>query len=241
MRPSSNVRAAMSLALLLLLAASVRTGSAAEARTAPAGKGMHYVYLIRHGFYDLDTTTTDEITHSALNALGHRQARLVGARLAKLPVRFHSLVSSNYLRARETADEISKAMRMPVQVDTLIHECTPTADRPDWMKNHTAEEIALCDSNVSAAWRKYFGPTPDADTHDVLVCHGNVTRWFVSRAIALDTSHWSRFDIGNCSITVIAVRPDGVSRLVTYSDVGHIPVPLQTWSGPGGGWKVPAK
>lgn len=241
MHHSTNLRATLSLALLLVLALPARPGFAADVPPASGGKGLHYVYLIRHGYYDRDTTSEDDRTHSALNALGHRQARIVGARLAKLPVHFRSLVSSDFLRARETAAEMAKLMHMPVQEDSLIHECTPTADRPDWMKNHTAEEIALCDSNVNAAWRKYFTPTPDADTHDVLVCHGNVIRWFVSKAISLDTTHWSRFDIGNCSITVIAVRPDGVARLVTYSDVGHIPVALQTWSGPGGGWKVPAK
>jgi hypothetical protein len=32
------------------------------------------------------------------------------------------------------------------------------------------------------------------------------------------------------------VRPDGSVRVVTYSDAGHLPVGMQTWSGKGGGW-----
>jgi hypothetical protein len=35
---------------------------------------------------------------------------------------------------------------------------------------------------------------------------------------------------------MIAVRPDGSIRLAMFSDVGHIPVEKQSWSGRGGGW-----
>ena len=101
----------------------------------------------------------------------------------------------------------------------------------------SAEGIAECEANLNAAWSKYFVPTPDADTHDLLVCHGNVTRWMVARALGMDLKSWTHFDIGNASLTIIAVRPDGSTRLVMYSDVGHIPVAEQTWTGRGAGWK----
>jgi hypothetical protein len=56
------------------------------------------------------------------------------------------------------------------------------------------------------------------------------------RALGADTKHWSDQDIGNASLSIIAVRPDGSIRLAMYSDVGHIPVEKQSWSGRGGGW-----
>ena len=40
--------------------------------------GVHYVYLVRHGTYDRDTTATDDRISNGLNALGHEQAKLVG-------------------------------------------------------------------------------------------------------------------------------------------------------------------
>ncbi len=104
------------------------------------------------------------------------------------------------------------------------------------MRGHSPESIARCDSNLSIAWARFMRPTPEADTHDVLVCHGNVIRWFVSRAMSGDTRRWADMDIGNASISLIAVRPDGTTRLVMFSDVGHLPVEKQTWSGRGGGW-----
>jgi len=71
----------------------------------------------------------------------------------------------------------------------------------------------------------------------VLVCHGNVIRWLTAHALGLDEKRWTHMDIGNCSLTIIAIRPDGSARLVMYSDVGHIPVDKQTWAGAGAGWK----
>lgn len=224
------------VALLLLLTTSLAAAQTTPA-PAPAPKGVHFIYLIRHGMYTPDTVNTDDRVSSALNALGHAQAKLVGKRLAKLPVTFHALVTSDFTRARETADDIGRLLHMTPVRDSLIHECTPRAENPAWMKNASADEIALCESHLAAAWARYLVPTPDADTHDVLVCHGNVIRWMIAKTLADDPTHCSRLDIGNCSLTIIAVRPDGVPRLVMYSDVGHLPLDKQTWTGRGAGWK----
>jgi serine/threonine-protein phosphatase PGAM5 len=213
---------------------------AADAPVPPKPRGVHFIYLVRHGVYDRDTVNTDDRVGSALNPLGHEQAKLLGERLAKLPVKLHALVSSDFTRARETADDMGQVLGMKAERDSLIHECTPTADRPDYMNNHTPEDIALCESNLQAAWAKYVTPTPDADTHDVLVCHGNVIRWMVAKALGMDSKAWTHFDIGNASLTILSVRPDGSVRLAMYSDVGHIPVEKQTWAGVGGGWRVRA-
>ena len=231
MKPRTNPRPVMFAAWLTLAAAC---GWAADA-PKKADPGVRYVYLIRHGTYDRDDKTDDRVGNG-LNALGHEQARLIGERLAQLPVKMTALVSSDFSRARDTADDIGCALGMTPARDSLIHECTPATERIDLMRNHTPDEIARCDSNLQAAWAKYMVPSPAADSHDVLVCHGNVIRWFVSRVLALDTQRWSRMDIGNGSLTVIAIRADGSARLVSFSDVGHLPVEKQTWSGRGVGW-----
>ena len=101
--------------------------------------------------------------------------------------------------------------------------------------------MADCLSNLQAAWTKYFRASPERDAHDVLVCHGNVIRWFVNRALANDVRHWTSLDIGNASLTIVAVQPDGTTRVVLYSDVGHLPVAKQTWAGRGAGWGTTAR
>ena len=157
-------------------------------------------------------------------------------RLKALPVTFTSLTSSDFTRARETGDDIGEILVMSVARDTLLRECTPNANRPDYMRNHSPEETALCESNLTTAWRKVMTPTPAADRHDILVCHGNMIRWLVSKALGMDTVRWPGMEIGNGSLTIIAVRPDSTTRLVMFSDVGHLPVDRQSWTGKGAGW-----
>lgn len=226
----------LSAAVLITLAALGLVSTPPTVRAQ--GSGTHYLVLVRHGIYDRDTTT-DEVSGNGLNPLGHQQAQLAGARLAGLPVRPTSLVTSPLRRARETAEDIGRSLRMKPETDPLIEECTPTSFRADYMRFATPSEIATCDSNLARAWAKYVVPTPAADRHDVLVCHGNVIRWFVARAVAENPARWPSMDIGNGSLTVIAVRSDGTVRLVTFSDVGHLPPAQQTWTGRGAGWSPP--
>jgi serine/threonine-protein phosphatase PGAM5 len=230
------------LVVLFVAAVSVATTAPARAQTPAAKKpsGTHYVILIRHGMYDSDSTVTDDAKGNALNALGHEQARLTGQRLKGLPVKIHALVTSPYLRALETAEDIGAVIGMKPVVDTLLHECTPRFEsRPDYTRLASDEEMAACETNLGAAFGRYFAPTPEADTHDVLVCHGNVIRWLVCKAMGIDPHNWRRFTIGNGSITALVVAPDGTLRMAAYSDTGHIPVEKQTWTGKGAGWMVP--
>jgi serine/threonine-protein phosphatase PGAM5 len=217
-------------------------GAAAALAQAPAtraGTGIHFVYLVRHGIYDRDSTATDDRVANPLNALGHEQARLAGERLAGLGVRFDRLISSELLRAAQTADDMGVSMNMKPSRDAALNECTPTTSNARIMAGEKPHEVAECDSARLLQWERYFKPTPDRDTYDVLVCHGNVIRWTWMRAVGADTRGWASMDCGNASLTIVAVRPDGSIRPVMYSDVGHIPVAKQTWSGRGGGWMRP--
>jgi broad specificity phosphatase PhoE len=229
------------------LAGSIAPANAAE-QTPGAGtekalppQGIRFVYLIRHGHYDRVDSLDDRIANG-LSERGHAQARLLGKRLAAVSVKPTRFVCSDLLRAIETADEIEGFLRMGKATrDTLLAECTSPSSRPGMNEEHDSAELAACQANMEAAWAKYFTPSPQADEHDILVCHGNVIRWFVNRAISNDTRHWTSLDIANASLTVIAVRPDGGTRLVLYSDVGHLPVAEQTWLGRGAGWGTAVK
>jgi serine/threonine-protein phosphatase PGAM5 len=235
------------LLLSLLLAACVSLSQAqaptggypgAQPVDAMKGQGVHYLYLVRHGIYDRDTTATDDRTSNGLNALGHEQAKLVGARLAALPIKMTHLVSSEFLRAAQTADDIAPLIKLTPTRDGSLNECKPTSSNARLMAGERPVDVAACDSVRVASWNRWFVPTPDSDTYDVLVCHGNVIRWTLMRAVGADTKNWLNSDCGNGSLTIVAVRPDGSLRLVMYSDVGHIPWEKQTWSGKGGGWVV---
>jgi serine/threonine-protein phosphatase PGAM5 len=223
------------LGLVLALALAAPATRARAADPTEPGHGIRYLLLVRHGAYDRDEHA-DDLLANGVNALGREQARRVAVRLAALPMAVRTLVSSDLTRARETAEEIGRELGVVPSRDSLLRECTPPSLRSDPMLPSPPEDRSPCEAQLEAAWARYARPSPSADVHEILVCHGNVIRWFVCRALGLDTRRWSQMDIANASLTVIAVRPDGSPRLVLFSDVGHLPVPLQTWVGRGAGW-----
>ena len=198
--------------------------------------GIRYLYLLRHGWYDADDPR-DARLGKGLDSLGRAQAKLTGERLAALPVRMDRLVSSTFTRAMETADILGESLRMCADRDSEVSECSPPSYRQDYVDLRDSAMRDTCQARLTRAWARYVRPAGGReDRHDVLVCHGNVIRWFVTRALGLDPSRWPDYDIANCSITAIGVRADGTMRLAALSDTGHLPPSLQTWTGRGAGW-----
>jgi serine/threonine-protein phosphatase PGAM5 len=246
LRPSSRRAARFLLALAAL--ASIGQAPRALAQSAPgnmgvppdtAHAGLRFVYLVRHGWYD-GSDPRDERIGKGLDSLGRAQATLAGERLAKLPVHIDQLVTSTFTRARETGDLIGKALHMTPLRDSLISECTPPSYRVDLQKEDFPGERDSCRYRLDRAWSRYLRPAGGSvDRHDVLVCHGNVIRWLTSRALHTDMIHWVDLAIANGSITVLVVRPDGDVRLAAFSDTGHLPTSIQTWTGTGAGWSPP--
>lgn len=222
----------------LLIVAALVLPIGLPAMAAAAAPGLRTIYLIRHGFYDRADSADDRVGKHLVQ-LGRDQAMLVGKRLADLPVKMTTLTSSTLTRAMETGDLVGQALHMSVVRDSLLSECTPPRNRAGNTRDPDSTEAGAAEIQLQQAWAKYMLPSPDGDAHDVLVCHGNVIRWMTCKAIGVDTKQWATMDIGNGSLTVIVVRPDGTPRLVTFSDVGHLPVEKQTWSGKGGNWAVP--
>ncbi len=204
-----------------------------SAEEAKKTDGVRTLYLIRHGDYDSDDES-DPTVGKALVPLGVAQARLVGARLRGMPVNFTSLHSSTMTRARQTALVIGEEFPgLRIQSSGLISECTPPTWRKDIMEEETREDLEACTRQLEEAFPVYFSPSPDADRHDIVVCHGNVIRYFVTRALKVDTEAWLGMSIANCSLTVITVEADGSMKVLSYSDSGHLPPNLTTRTAPG--------
>ncbi|MBE0567196.1 MAG: histidine phosphatase family protein [Krumholzibacteria bacterium] len=215
----------LTLLLLLCLAAP-----SALAVLPTYDEPVRTVWLIRHGEYEHGVDTPDE---GSLVALGRQQARLVATRLDGYPVVFTSLQASSMNRARETAKIVAGHFPdLELQLFSDIRECTPTTRRVDIMAELEPGEAAACDADLAAAWDRIFRPAAGAgDEHDIVVCHGNVIRWFVTRALDVDPQAWLGMSIANCSLTVIQVRGDGSCKLVAFADSGHVPWGMTTYPG----------
>ena len=230
-----NMKNKKTVPLLVLLAFSIVLSPAAPAaKDDSAKKGVRTIYLIRHGQYD-QADTRDEFSGRGLVPLGIAQARLLAARLRAMPVEFTSLTSSTMTRARQTAVVIHQEFpRLELKPSELICECTPPTWRQDVMAEVKAAEAEACVKNIEQFFREWFIPSPDAgDRHELVVCHGNIIRYLVAKALQVDTMSWLQMGISNCSLTVIRVLPDGKMKLDAFGDYGHIPENMRTYIGAG--------
>lgn len=222
---AASARAAVILALTLFAAT-------AQAVLPTADQPVRNLFLVRHGEYVHDDACDEEVG-CGLDALGREQARLVAARLDAVPLAFTSLQSSPMTRARETAAIIAGHFPQLVhRVERDIRECTPTTRRADIMAGLEPGEAVECDKQLAAAASRLLVPAAGgADENDIVVCHGNVIRWLVCRALGVDQEAWLGMSIANCSLTVIQVKADGSLKLVSFADSGHIPWSQTTYPG----------
>lgn len=72
----------------------------------------------------------------------------------------------------------------------------------------------------------------DYDKHEfeIIVCHANVIRYFLCRALQLPPEAWLRYCPFNCSMTYITIRPSGNVSCRMLGDIGHLPYDASTFS-----------
>ena len=76
------------------------------------------------------------------------------------------------------------------------------------------------------------GSTDDGTVEEdyvILICHQNVIRYFVCRALQLPPEAWLRFRGSNCGVTELIIHDDGRVSLDKFADVGHLPINLHTF------------
>lgn len=197
---------------------------AAEALT-PA---MRTIVLVRHGYYVPDVSA-DPVLGPHLAPIGVAQAHLAGARLAGLPTRFDQLYVSPVQRARDTAAVMAGdlADRHFEVVDDLA-ECMPPTRRAEITLDEKPEALAACAKQFDRLFAEYFKPAQEHAQTDLMVCHGNVIRNMVTRALGVDSEAWLEMSVGNASITRILVEADGRFKVISVGDVGHLPPNLRT-------------
>ena len=210
---------------LLLLLSGLLALAPAFAAEEP---GARTILLVRHGEYDADPAA-DPRLGPHLSALGVAQAQLLGARLAALPGGITGLHVSPLQRARDTAAAIGE--ELPGRsFDTIadLAECTPPTRREAAMKGEKAEDLAACQVQLERVFAAWFKPASGGERSDLFVCHGNVIRYLVTRALGVDPKAWLEMSVGHASITRIRVKADGSMQVLSVGDVGHLPPNLQS-------------
>lgn len=230
-RMTRSTRKITYLVLAMIALFMVATAFAQDNTSAPLKNGVRTLYLIRHGAYDF-ADPQDADTGKALLPLGIAQARMVADRLRSLPVEMTSLVSSTMTRARQTALEINREFPLLMAVRTsLLSECTPETRSESFNAKLDSSNTSICHAKLEQAFARYFVPAnSDTNKHDIIVCHGNVIRYFVTKVLDVDPRAWLNMTIDNCGLTVVQIGPDRAMNLVSFNDVGHLPPNLQSRS-----------
>jgi serine/threonine-protein phosphatase PGAM5 len=96
------------------------------------------------------------------------------------------------------------------------------------MADEKAEDLAACNAQLDRVFAKYFVPAQGAEQAELFVCHGNVIRGLVVRALGVDKAAWLGMSVGHASITKLRVHPDGRIQVIAVGDVGFLPPNLLT-------------
>ena len=212
------------VALVVVIVGSLPSFSQAIT-SVPTTAFPRTIYLVRHGAYVSDPMADPELG-PGLTPLGIAQARLLAARMRGMNVRLDSMTSSTMTRARETAAVMHETLSdVPLNQSPQLSECTP----PWESQGETPDEQVACAKRLDTAFAERFTPAGGSERHDVVVAHGNVIRYLVTKALGVDTRAWTNMSIAHASLTVIRISANGSMVVLAVGDAGHIPPNMQGW------------
>ncbi|MEV6034817.1 histidine phosphatase family protein [Nonomuraea sp. NPDC052116] len=188
-----------------------------------------HLYLARHGAADAFGKLTD---------VGHRQASLLGERLAGIPV--DAVWHSPLPRATASAHELARHLpNVPVTEAAELIDHVPyvpgAAETPrSWAGFFDGydEAEAASGHRLAGALVARFAKVPDhePDTHEVLVTHAYPIAWLVRHALDAPPSRWLGLNSANTALTVIEYRDGLPPTIVMFNDMSHLPPGLR-WTG----------
>uniref|UniRef100_A0A9J7YR41 Serine/threonine-protein phosphatase PGAM5, mitochondrial n=2 Tax=Cyprinus carpio TaxID=7962 RepID=A0A9J7YR41_CYPCA len=188
-------------------------------------KATRHIFLIRHSQYNLKGDGDKE---RILTPLGREQAEYTGQRLAVLGLKYDVLIHSSMTRATETANIISKHLPgVELMSCDLLREGAPIEPVPP-VTHWKPEAVQYHEdgARIEAAFRRYIhraDPKQKEDSYEIIVCHANVIRYFVCRALQFPPEGWLRMGLNNGSITWLTIRPSGRVGLRALGDSGFMP------------------
>lgn len=72
-------------------------------------------------------------------------------------------------------------------------------------------------------------PPLRVDRYELVVCHGNVIRYALLRALQLCPTAWLRFAIYNTGLSHVTIAPNGNVSVRSIGDTGHLPPNMITY------------
>lgn len=192
--------------------------------------------LIRHGQSEKDGDDP------RLTALGREQADLTGQALSEK--RINTIHYSTLVRAEETAEIIARHFPdVPMTGHDLLWEGVPPI--PPVFLDYYAQQadIDLADAPITkkrfdAAYYQLFRPAKESNVHELIICHGNIIRYLITRALKIDPATWAYLSVDNCSLSQIVIGPNNIPSEGQFGEIvnilrfcnatGHLPADLRS-------------
>ena len=177
-----------------------------------------------------------------LTELGQKQAELTGQVLCDFDIT--AIHYSTLVRARETADIIAQNFPgVPITGHDLLWEGVPPV--PPVFLDYFGQQpdVDLSDTPITkkrfdAAYYHFFKPAKESNVHDLIICHGNIIRYLITRALKIDPHTWVFLTVDNCSLSQIIIGPDNAPSMSHFGDTvnilrfcnetGHLPADLRS-------------
>lgn len=180
---------------------------------------MRLLYLARHG----------DAENGHLSARGRRQAELLAARLADVPL--STVTHSPLPRAAETA----AALPVPAVASEIVGDYPPylpahtPATFTPLVEGWTPDELRDGPKFAQEALSRFAVPAPE-ETHELVVTHSFLVAWFVRAALGAPEDRWMGLNNCNAALTVIRYTDERPPALMLFNDMSHLPADLR-WTG----------
>ena len=191
------------------------------------------LYLVRHA--EQHHSVAGDDPDGGLSQLGERQANQLGRRLADVP--FDVVRHSPLRRAAQTAQIVASYLPgVQVSPSELLRDRTPmpSADQASavppryrsFLDSVPAEERDPAAEHLNAAVEQLTTTGAD-DRHELLITHNFVIGWFVRHALDAPAWRWMGLNQFHCALTIIQISSDLPATLITFNDLGHLPIELR--------------
>jgi serine/threonine-protein phosphatase PGAM5 len=191
------------------------------------------LFLVRHGEYHhvgIDSPDGYRLMayarehDSGLTDKGRLQAAYTARRVRQLGIT--TIHTSSLPRARETARIIAAELPgVPLRTTRTLWETLPSV--PPRLADHLADlhpdDLAQGPAHAARAFERYFKCARGTDKRDLIVCHGNLIRYFVCRVLGVGVDAWIKMHTTYCGISQVNIKARGRLNLVSYNDTGHLP------------------
>lgn len=189
-----------------------------------------YLYIARHGDADPFGELTD---------IGRHQAKLLGRRLAHLPIDavWHSPLPRAAASAQELATELQSETPVAGAAELIDH--VPYVPRPEqtpseWVRffdGYDDEEAAAGNRVAQRLTARFATAAQEADDmHEVLITHSYPIAWLIRDVFDAPAARWLGLNSANTALTVIEYRPSLPPCLTMFNDMSHLPAELR-WTG----------